>query len=370
MTDWLAGRGIEDPPALTPERLQTETRSLAYHRCGGGEEATTVSPTPCSAPSSQPRPAGQRPASGCGRWRPPRSAGAAAARVAGPDRAPETLAAASTTSPDDPARHVARGEAVRPLLDEGLALLRRLVEQQERGGRVFYQVPERARIELDYYRNGILAILAPECIVATVVHTAAGTLTRDRLAHQVRRLSYWFRLEFIYRTDVTFSESFAETFARMEEEGLLADEGEAGVTARAPRMIAFLAGMMRHLVEGYWVAADALRGLEREPMEHKAWLAHAREHAERLFLEGDITRAEAASTAILQNAMELFRDEHLVEKAERGGGRKPTAVYALSATASAEAVAFRRDDLGDFLVRRAVPILAAPQPPAGPTTET
>ena len=189
-------------------------------------------------------------------------------------------------------------------------------------------------------------------------------LTRERLSHQVRRLSYWFRLEFIYRTDVTFSESFAETMARMEAEGLLTDAGEGGITTPAPRMLAFLAGMMRHLVEGYWVAADALRGLEREPMEQKAWLAHAREHAERLFLEGDITRAEAASTAILQNALELFRDEHLVEKAERGGGRKPTAVYALSATASAEAVAFRRDDLGDFLVRRAVPVLM-PQP--GPT---
>ena len=239
-----------------------------------------------------------------------------------------------------------------------------MLEQQERGGRVFYQVPERARIELDYYRNGILAILAPECIIATVVHTASGPLTRERLSHQVRRLSYWFRLEFIYRTDVTFSESFAETMARMEAEGLLTDAGEGGITTTAPRMIAFLAGMMRHLVEGYWVAADALRGLEREPMEQKAWLAHAREHAERLFLEGDITRAEAASTAILQNALELFRDEHLVEKAERGGGRKPTAVYALSATASAEAVAFRRDDLGDFLVRRAVPVLM-PQP--GPT---
>lgn len=366
LSTWLEGRGSNQLGDLSGERIQAETRSLAFHLMRRVQEATIVSPSALlgavllshdqkgmADPTLSPMVGfllelldhrGAR-LSDALRNRLQQSAGAieAAGRIS------------------DVARHQARGEAVRPLLDEALVLLRRLVEQQERGGRTFHVVPERARIELDYYRNAILGILAPECIVATVLHSAAGPLSRERLTKQARDLSYWLRREFIYRNDLTFSENLAETVTRLEAAHLIAEEGDR-LVARAPRIIAFLAGMLRHLIEGYWVAADALRGMEREPMEQKAWLAHAREHAERLYLEGDITRVEAASTAILTNALELFREERLVERAERGGGRRPTVVYALSGSA-AESLAYRRDDLGVFLVRKAVPALSRAQSP-------
>jgi len=244
----------------------------------------------------------------------------------------------------------ARGEALRPLIDEALLLQRRLVQRVERGGEVIYQVPDKARIELDYYRNAILGILAPDALVATALRAADGEIERDRLAQRVRDLSYWFRLEFVYRTDVSFETSFAQTLERLEDEGLIS-EHDGVLTASAPLTLDFLRGTLLHLIEGYWIAADALRALVHGPMEHGDWLDHAREHGEREFLEGDIRRAEAASTAVLKNAVEVFCQEALIVRS-RSKGKKPVTTYALAPGVTLDHVAFRRDDLGEYLVTR------------------
>ncbi len=242
----------------------------------------------------------------------------------------------------------ARGEAVRALVEEALFLQRRLVEKTERAGETIYLVPDKARIELDYYRNAILGALAPDALVAAAMRAAPGPVDRARLERQVRDLSYWFRLEFVYRTDVTFEQSIDATLQRLADDDLVAFEGTSVVPV-APRTLDFLRGTLLHLLEGYWVAADALRTLAEGPMEKADWLEHAREHAERAFREGEIRRAEAASTAVVSNALEVFRQEGLVTRSERKSGRKTVQVYQLAGNVSLVDIAFRRDDLGTYL---------------------
>lgn len=257
----------------------------------------------------------------------------------------------------------ARGEALRPLIDEALKLLGKLVQRVEHGGDPIYVVPERSRIELDYYRNAILGILAPDAIVATALRAAGVPLPRAQLATEVRKLSFWFRLEFIYRTQTTFEENFGDTLGRLEAEGLLQVGDDDVVRPTAPLTLDFLRGTLLHLVEGYWIAADALRGLQGTALDKKGWLEHAREHAEREFLQGDVKRAEAASTAVLTNALDLFQQEKLVAAEQRTGGRRPTTHYHLAEGVDLETVAFRRDDLGHFLVRRTDEGLSRPPRP-------
>ena len=257
-----------------------------------------------------------------------------------------------------------RGEAVAQLLDEAVNLLLRgkLVERMERGGEVIFTVPERARLELDYYRNMTLGILAPDAIVATALRAADHPLTRAELAEEARRLSYWFRLEFIYKTSTSFTDNFRETLDRLIQDGFVSEDEKGVCTATMPATLDFLRGTLLHLVEGYWVAADSLRSLGTAGMDIKSWTDIARSHAEREFLEGDLRRAEAASTAVLRNALDLFREEGLVER-RPGVGRRPVEVWALKAGVSQEAVAYRRDDLGHFLVTRRDDPLPRPQAP-------
>lgn len=270
------------------------------------------------------------------------------------DRNAGRIAAADARSPRAGAR--ARGEALRPLINEALALLRKLVDLHERQSDAVWVVPDKARIELDYYRNAILGILAPDCLIATALLGAERALTRDRLAADTRKLSQLFKREFIYRTELTYEEAFAETFDRMVAEGLVAiidDEpaDAALVVPAAPLTLDFLRGMLLHLVEGYWLAADALRVLVDAPIEKKDWVDYAREHGEMEFLQGDVRRAESASTAVLQNALDLFAEEGLVEKRTRPGRGKPTTVYALAEGRVLEDIALRRDDIGVYLLR-------------------
>ena len=245
----------------------------------------------------------------------------------------------------------ARGEALRPLLDEGLNLLKRLVTRSEQGQDIIYGVPDRSRIELDYYRNSVLSVLAPDCIIATAIAGAREPISYESLSAEARRLSYWFRLEFIYETSTTFEENFAETMRRLEEENLLIVDENRMVHIQSVLAFEFLRGMLLHLVEGYWVAADALRSLAVHSMEESEWLVFAREHAEKEFLQGDIRRAESASTAVLKNALQLFIAEGLVVRETRMIGRKSMRYLSMSTDRTLEDIAFRRDDIGAFLLR-------------------
>lgn len=259
------------------------------------------------------------------------------------------IAAAEHNSPRAGSR--ARGEALQPLITEALALLRRLVVVHARQSDAVWVVPEKSRIELDYYRNSILAILAPDCLVATALLGAERAVTRTRLMNDTRKLSRLLRREFIYRTEMTYEASFQETFDRMVDEGLMAVIDEEWVLPAAPLTLDFLRGMLLHLVEGYWLAADALRVLVDAPMEKKDWVEYAREHGEMEFLQGDIRRAEAASTAVLQNALELFTEEGLVARRTRPGKGKGVELYGLAPGRVLEDVAMRRDDIGVYLLR-------------------
>ena len=218
----------------------------------------------------------------------------------------------------------ARGHAVQALLDQGITLLGRLVEINQAGGEPVYCVPDRNRIELDYYRNSVLAMLAPDCIIATALRASNDPMSDETLSAEARRLSYWFRLEFIYETETTFEVNYRETLDRLRAEGLVQTDEHGYVRPASPRALDFLRGMMLHLIEGYWVAADALRTLVSESMEKNEWLEFAREHAEREFLQGDVRRAEAASTAVLRNALALFIEEGLVVVERRKVRRPPT----------------------------------------------
>ena len=245
----------------------------------------------------------------------------------------------------------ARGDALKPLLSEGVLLLKRLITTIDQGSDQVHSVSDRSRIELDYYRNSVLSILAPDCLVATALAVGDDYTSYESLSAETRRLSYWFRLEFIYETDTTFEDNFKQTVERLADESLIELCAGGIVRVKSQLAIDFLRGMMLHLVEAYWAAADALRTLVAQPMERNQWLEFAREHAEKEFLQGDIRRAEAASTVTLKNALELYLAEGIVRQTVSGTGRKKERILELAPGRSADEIAFRRDDIGAFLIR-------------------
>ncbi|MBU0552180.1 1-acyl-sn-glycerol-3-phosphate acyltransferase [Myxococcota bacterium] len=244
----------------------------------------------------------------------------------------------------------ARGEALRPLIDEALLLLKRLVHIEERGGQIIYIIPERNRIELDYYRNGVLSMLVSDAIVATVIRSSSGIISRSLLREQCQNLSDWLRLEFIYETNTSFEDVFDSVLNRMVIESLVVVNESGQIQTYDLITLDFLRGALQHMIEGYWIATDALRFLAYGPMDQKIWVEKAREHGEREFLSGDLQRPEASSTAILKASMQRSIDEGWIITQTQPTARKPIKLYALSPNIQLDLIIEKRDELGAFLV--------------------
>jgi glycerol-3-phosphate O-acyltransferase len=371
LSDYLAARGIDDPVGLEEDALRSVTRRLGYSLMRKILEATVVTPTGLAATvllSHERRGISEKRLLGrigfLATFLTRRGARLSNTIQAALNRQAAEIASSEASS--DAEGHLARGHALRAVIAEAIELLVRakLVERTERDGEMLLSVPEEARIELDHYRNNVLGLIAPDALIATAIRAGEPTDT-EHLAAEVRRLSYWFRLEFIYEVGINYQANFNETFARMQDDGLVDVDEDGRVLPSAPRILDFLRGTVLHLVEGYWIAADALRAFGQGALTDKDWVRHAREHGEREYLEGDIRRAEAVSTALLKNALQLFLLEGLVTKTP-GRGRKQPAVYRLAEDTELTDVAFRRDDIGLYLTRRD----EAPPRPATPVKRT
>jgi glycerol-3-phosphate O-acyltransferase len=104
--------------------------------------------------------------------------------------------------------------------------------------------------------------------------------------------------------------------------GELAREGDAigfgpghdGLDGRG--WVIFYAAVIRNFVEGYRIAARALRALTKGPMAEKDLVGRALRLGEQMFLAGDIERSEAVSRPAIENAFSAFVEQGYVTRAD------------------------------------------------------
>ncbi len=243
---------------------------------------------------------------------------------------------------------VAIGDVLGELLDDGLLLIRRLLTVVEGPSDNIIVVPDKNRLEIDNYRNALLSTIAPDCIIATALLVMRGPVSYDDLAEECRKLSYWLRYEFIYQTDRTYNENFEASLNSLIEDGVIA-LADGFVQIRAPKTLNFYRATLRHLLEGYWLTADALRSLSKGSVEKKSWIKLTSTHGERQLLQGFIKRPESISTIVIQNALMLFENENLVSVRKINHSNKSSLFLTLSSTSTLEELALRRDELGVYL---------------------
>ncbi len=234
------------------------------------------------------------------------------------------------------------------MLDDGLLLIRRLLKVVEGPSDNIIVVPEKNRLEIDNYRNALLSTIAPDCIIATALLVMRGPVSYDDLSKECQKLSYWLRYEFIYQTDRTYHENFEASLNSLIEDGVIALE-DGCVEIKAPKTLNFYRATLRHLLEGYWLTADALRSLSKGSVEKKSWIKLARTHGERQLLQGFIKRPESMSTVVIQNALMLFENEELISTRKINQSSKSSLFLTLSSTSTLEELALRRDELGVYL---------------------
>jgi glycerol-3-phosphate O-acyltransferase len=188
-------------------------------------------------------------------------------------------------------------------------------------------VPEK-RVTLDYYKNNIIHLVVREAIISTALLAGGrGTVVPFKLLRaRCLFLSTLFRREFVYDPDDKFDHQFEGTLAQFVSAGWISqnEDKSYNVHQDADELLVFFARCIQNFVEGYLVAFQALREAAQEPMREKDFIKQAMRRGSELFQAGDNLFAEAASTAVLRNALELALDEKLVVKVAPPDAAKST----------------------------------------------
>ncbi len=199
-----------------------------------------------------------------------------------------------------------------------------------RAGRgAIYMIPEEKRLQLDRSKNIIIHFFVERALVSIALLLPGRHLgVNDAKAH-VQELSRLFKYEFRFRADASFDTIFEETVAAMIADGDLEKHGDrltAGVGRdgwNGHQWLMTYAGLLRNFIEAYRIAARGLAGLRGGPLEAKDLAKQTLQTGRRMYLSGEVERAEAISRPLLENAFAAFQDLGHVTQA-RGQLHLPT----------------------------------------------
>jgi glycerol-3-phosphate O-acyltransferase len=219
-------------------------------------------------------------------------------------------------SPSDPTVIGPINEAVRVFEEDGI------VTHQKASDETIYRVVDERRLELVFYKNNFMHIVASRSLVACALLSFKGVdmVPVGELRERAKYLSRLFKLEFIYRVGQSFDSIFEEKLAWMVEKGLVVREGDfcrMAPDAYAREMLVMLSELVRDFTESYWLAAKTLHLLKSGPREKKEMLAEMLERGRAGFLEGQLQCAEAVSRPNLENAIELFIELGVLAQADK-----------------------------------------------------
>jgi len=268
-------------------------------------------------------------------------------------------------------------------------------------------VPEERRIALDIPKNMIVHLFTPRALVAIALGAQRQTIDPARASSgppsgafgwdtasvisRARFLARLLHVELSLRVDATFDARFHETLdamiaaseiARTEGGTLVPGAGHDGLDGRG--WLHFYAAVLRNFLEGYRIAARALRTLvvpsdlraasglrspasaaasgvaasgQRAsvvpaPVDAHDFVLRALRIGEQMFLGGEIERAEAVSRPLLENALLVFRELGFLARsagASAAGGRDADLVTLAPSHATESGAAAIEAQIADYL---------------------
>jgi glycerol-3-phosphate O-acyltransferase len=182
----------------------------------------------------------------------------------------------------------------------------KLVQFEEAGGQVIYQVPDARRTSLDFHRNAILNRYVGLSLVAQSVRSRPAGGPVEEVRDDVRWLSRLFRLEFMYPVGSTLDAIFRAKLDQLVRLGAVREEGGMVRTGPERGRLDFLADLTRPYLEAYQVAGEAVlaAGAADGVVDRKSLVKQALERGRAEFLSGRVLMRESISKATLENAME------------------------------------------------------------------
>jgi len=224
----------------------------------------------------------------------------------------------------------------------------KLTRASQAGPGMFYSVPDEKRLSLDTTKNIVIHFFVPRALFAlSLLAPGPSPLQRSEIEERFLGLCRLFAFEFRVPAREEARALFAETQKEFEELGLLEESparelrlgrGPDGVLAE--HWCRMLAAILGNYLEGYRLAARALFFLEEQPLAEEEMLRRALLLGNRMFFAGELSRREAVTRPILENAWQSFAERRLISiKSDRleltEAGRAEGALGALEAEIAA-----------------------------------
>ena len=305
LREFMRGRSLEDAASLAEDEKRSLVRALGHRIMWGIARVSTVTPHALVSTALLAHPGRGLPASALG------ARIDTLRRMLLEDGA--SLSSGLAEAPGDPTVAGPVRTAVLGFIEDKMVRT-----EQAKGETVYLPVDER-RVQLAYYKNTILNLVAPRGLVACAVLRGAADSSEDAVRTRALFLSRLFKLELIYRVGVPFEVIFAETVDRLVSAGLLVRREGALLPrdARARGDLDFLADTLRDYVQSYLLAALTLEDLAAGPMDRKGFVRAALETGRMEFLQGRIDAAEAISRTTLENALTWLVEQEMVVERDR-----------------------------------------------------
>ncbi len=206
--------------------------------------------------------------------------------------------------------------ALQTLVDDSL------VHRATADERVLYRVDDNAWLVLDVHKNHLLHHAVPEAIIAKALRAAGAVpgapVELAVLREQAKELSRALKLEFIFKPGVPFETLFDAALQNANATGFVVVEpGMVTVpddsVSRLPKAAwHFAENLIRGFVDGYSVVVHNIARIDG--VEEKLAIGRLLEAVKAAVLAGDVTAMEAASKAIVENAVALLIERGVVRR--------------------------------------------------------
>lgn len=218
-------------------------------------------------------------------------------------------------------REAALREALDGLVQDGMIVAEHAAKDDE----AIYRVPEERRILLDYHKNAVMNYFAPTALVARSLRRhGMHQVAQDRVRADVKFLSRLFKREFLFRADSGFDVHFEDVIASLILLGMVDfDDAMGTIGAIDDESIELLAGLTDGVLEAYWTTVLVCEQLAETPLPEKELKDRALERVRRAFLEGDISRPEAANQTVVGTALGWLQNEGLLGPSDPHNRKSP-----------------------------------------------